>query len=150
MTSCGLLTLTILLALPVCLWAFDSRFGENGSLAVGLAAAICWLAGLLALGVHFLFRDPRHAIASAFGGMLVRTAFVFAWAFIVLERWKHAEEAGFRLAVVVFFLLTLTTETALSLWMLKSQSAGLEVGNVEKTDQSSSLERSHVNKVEAV
>ncbi|WP_166828049.1 hypothetical protein [Thalassoroseus pseudoceratinae] len=129
--SCGLLTATVVLALPLALWFFESRYGVDGAWAAGFAALICWLGGLLALAVHVLFRKPQHAIAAAFGGMLVRTAFVFTWALIILKRWEAAEQSGFRFAVVAFFLLTLTAETALSLWLMRSQLASTSSNEVE-------------------
>lgn len=150
LASCALLTLTVLLALPVALWFFDSRYGLDGRWSVGVAAAICWVGGLLALGVHFLFRKPQHAIAAAFGGMFVRTAFVFAWAIVVLKRWSEAEQSGFRLAVVVFFLLTLTAETALGLWLMRSQLALSNSEGDVQSGQSDSQDLSRVKKVEAV
>jgi hypothetical protein len=99
-------------------WWFIGAFGSDEAEAAGLAAVVCWLSSGMALGVTFVGAQSGRAIAGALGGILFRTGLpLLAMAVGFLIPWLA--RSGFSGRVVTYFLVSLTAETILAVWVAR-------------------------------
>lgn len=89
--------------------------GAVGLAAAAIAAGLCLLGAGLALGVCRLFRDPRHALHGVLIGMLLRMGIPLFSALAFLLQGGPLAKAGLLVYLLVFYLVTLSVQTALSL-----------------------------------
>jgi hypothetical protein len=123
----GWLTLAVLAVYPLLAGAAAAVVGSAAWLAAALAAALCWLGAAIALLIAFRFREPREAIFGVLLGMGFRMGLPLA-ALIVLAKLAPAlADAGFFGLVLGFYLVTLATETLMSLTLLSRKSAAAKV-----------------------
>ena len=105
-------------------WVIDARyflraFSSEEAAVAGVAAGVCWLSSGMALGVTFLGALAGRAIAGALGGILFRTGLPLM-AMAVGSQIPRLAGNGFSGRVVAYFLVSLTTETILAVWVAKS------------------------------
>lgn len=86
-----------------------------GLFAGAAAGGVCLLAAWLALGLSGPLRRPQQTLALVLVGMLVRMGIPLAAALAVCFSGGPLVDAGFLYYLVVFYPLTLTVETFLSL-----------------------------------
>lgn len=137
-TGCGLLALfTVLFYGVVASWTVV-REGANSErltsmlFAAMIAGGICWISSTLALLVTVL-SSPRSAseqgnasaLTGVLGGMLFRMGLPLVAGLILQNQAPSLSAAGVFGYIVAFYLWTLVTETALSLWLLKMNSPRL-------------------------
>lgn len=113
------LIVVVVLCAPLAAWYFGAKYGTDGLVSVGLAAGICTVGGGLALFVRSRFADPTQAVIGTLAAMLTRMMFVLGWLMAFTALRLPLMQAGFPNALVLFFLVTLAAEAALSLRMLK-------------------------------
>ncbi len=89
-------------------------YGADGLAAAGLAAGLCLLGAELALVVCRLFRDPKDALYAVVFGMLLRMGIPLLAALVFCVRGGPLAEAGLLVYLVVFYPVTLSVETVLS------------------------------------
>ena len=100
-------------------WWFVGAFGSDEAQAAGLAAVVCWLSSGMALGVTFAGALAGRAIAGALGGIVFRTGLpLLAMAVGSLIPWLA--RSGFPGRIVAYFLVSLTAETILAVWVARS------------------------------
>jgi hypothetical protein len=117
----GLLTLAVFVTLIVAGWIACSRHGIAGLEAVLVAAGTCWISSVAALYLTEKLRLAGHIIPGVFAGMLLRLALPLATG-IFLSEWGGAlADAGVFGFIVVFYLVTLAVETALSVRLIQQQ-----------------------------
>ncbi len=99
--------------------------GSRQSLAAGgLAWGVCTLAATIALVAGEPLRKPQHVIASVVLGMTVRMGIPLAAA--IFFRQGPLADAGVLYYLILFYTLTLITETLLSLPEKKNTSSRQE------------------------
>jgi len=105
-------------------WVIDARFflgafSSEEAVVAGLAAVVCWLSSGMALGVTFLGALAGRAVAGAFGGIIFRTGLpLMAMALGSQIPWLAGNQFPGR--IVAYFLVSLTAETILAVWVAKS------------------------------
>jgi hypothetical protein len=104
-------------------WFVDARcfiraIASDEAVVAGVAAGVCWVAGGLALGVTFMGALAERAVAGALGGILFRTGIPLL-ALAVGSQVPWLARHGFAGRVVVYFLLSLTVETILAVWLAR-------------------------------
>ncbi|MBX3443041.1 MAG: hypothetical protein KF774_11605 [Planctomyces sp.] len=112
----GVLTGAVLVVLAVDCAVIAEKRGRDGAIAAALAAAVCWMASLLALVVTLGLAKGPQLMVGALGGIVFRTGMPLA-ALAVGNQVRWLSENGFPGQVVVFFLATLTVETILATWL---------------------------------
>jgi hypothetical protein len=88
--------------------------GWGAARIAGLAAGVCWVSGVLALVSTAMLTRAKQPLAGVLSGVLFRTCGPLA-ALAVGTAVRSLAQAGFPGQVVVFFLVTLATETFLAL-----------------------------------
>ena len=104
-------------------WFVDARYfmralGPDEAVVAGVAAGVCWVASVLALGVTFIGAFAGQAVAGALGGIVFRTG-VPLTAMAVGSQVPWLATNGFAGRVVVYFLVSLTAETILVVWIAR-------------------------------
>jgi hypothetical protein len=89
--------------------------GWRGVMAAVTAAAACWLGAALALAVGRAHHGPLQALYAMVSGMLLRMAVPLAACAVLQSQGGPLAEAGIVYYAVVFYLVTLTIDTALTL-----------------------------------
>jgi hypothetical protein len=97
-------------------WCFIGAFGSDEAQVAGLAAVVCWLSSGMALGVTFMGAQAGRAIAGALGGIIFRTGLPLL-AMAVGSQIPWLARSGFPGRVVPYFLVSLTAETILAVWV---------------------------------
>jgi hypothetical protein len=108
----------LVIAWVVDAWCFLGAFGSEEAQVAGLAAAVCWLSSGMALGVSFFGAVIGRAIAGALGGIIFRTGLpLLAMAVGFQIPWLARN--GFPGRIVTYFLVSLTAETILAVWLAR-------------------------------
>ena len=89
--------------------------GHIGMLAATVAAAACLLGGTLALVISGLFQDPAQAFAGVLLGMVAGMGVPLAVAVACHVGGGELSRAGVMFYLLIFFPITLTVKTVLSL-----------------------------------
>ena len=111
----ALLTLTFVLAFPVFGYFAFRVHGWDGVAAAAVAALICWVAGVIALAMVFVFPEPQQ-VANAVGlGMLVRMGIALLAGIFFTKTGGPLVDAGVFGMIVGFYLIGLLVETLLAL-----------------------------------
>ena len=97
--------------LPVAGW----MDGGAGVAAAAVAAAVCMSGAAGALGISHLLRGPELALPSLLLGMAARTGLPLLLAIVIQFRGGPLADAGFLYYLLVFYPVTLSLETVLSL-----------------------------------
>ena len=110
-------------------WYGWTQSGKLGVAAAAVASLLCWVSGMLSLGLMLLFRDPANAVSGLLLGMLFRMGIPLG-AGVVLQN-SHSEllKAGVLGMTVGMYLLGLCVETLCACWILESSAsaAGTEM-----------------------
>jgi hypothetical protein len=92
-----------------------STAGWLGAVALATAAVACLLGASLALLISERWQPPEHVLIALLLGMLARMGFPLGVALSCLGGGRTLADAGLLYYLLVFFPLTLTIETMLSL-----------------------------------
>lgn len=133
--SCLALTAVVLLALLVVGGIVAGTRGMNGVLAASVAAAICWLGSIIALLLSGYTSRSNQAVQGHLLGMFFRLGLPLGIGTIIQDAGGLLAEAGVLGLIVVFYLVTLVTETFLSLQFIRHSKPGAEKpGAVNQSD----------------
>lgn len=116
--ACLLLGTTAVLAGVAAGWVGFHRHGLAGLAAVVAADVTCTLAAAAALVLAGSLRNTPHAVSGILGGTLVRMLAPLAVALGCRLTAPELVRAGLFGWLLLFFLLTLTVETLLLVWVL--------------------------------
>lgn len=105
---------------PVVFWVR----GPASAGAAAAAAALCLLGAALALAASAAFRDPSHTVHAVWLGMLLRMAIPLLVVLAIGLGGSRAAEADLLVYLVVFYPVTLATQTVLSVARRRSQDRG--------------------------
>ncbi len=94
-------------------WAVSGN--RTGLLAGAAASGVCLLAAWTALCLGEPLRKPQHLVALVVAGTLVRMGIPLVAALAVFFRRGPLADAGFLYYLILFYPVTLTAETFLSL-----------------------------------
>jgi hypothetical protein len=83
--------------------------------AAAVAAVFCLAGATIALMAGLLLRGPKHALAALLAGMAARMGIPLAFGLAIHLQGGPLAEAGLLYYLLVFYPVTLTAETALSL-----------------------------------
>lgn len=114
-TLLACLTLVLLVVFPGFAWYGYHGSGPVGLQAAAIAAAICWLGAAGALASAYFFRDSQQAAASLTLGMVFRMGLPLGCVLWLLSQGGPLVDAGIVGMIVVYYLVALVVETALSL-----------------------------------
>lgn len=89
--------------------------GWAGAGAVALAGVVCLAGASAALVISSILRGPHFVLPAMLLGMLIRMGLPLSLALIVHFRGGPLAESGFLVYLLVFYPVTLTVETILSL-----------------------------------
>ena len=111
--------------LMIAAWPIDAAMatqltGRSAWAASASAAAICWASATLSLILSHLLRLRGSPVAGLLLGMVVRMTIPLVIALVIAVQRSAMLGAGLAAQLVVFYLLALTAETALSLMLAKS------------------------------
>jgi hypothetical protein len=109
----------LVIAWVVDAWRFIGAFSSEEAQVAGLAAGVCWLSSGMALGVTFMGALAGKAIAGALGGIIFRTGLPLL-AMAVGSQIPQLARSGFPGRIVTYFLVSLTAETILAVWVARS------------------------------
>ncbi len=124
LSSCVLwLTVAMGGVLPLAAGGAYALYGRNGLAAAGVAFAVCWVAGVLALAITRFSRDPQRAMAGLVLAMLVRMGLPLAAGLTLGRGGGPLAEGGVFGLIVLFFLVMLTVETFLSVRLVNSKTS---------------------------
>jgi hypothetical protein len=119
--ACALLALSVLIVFPIVGYFAYAEFGTAGLEAAGVAASVCWIAATAALMLTGMIGKSPSAVS----GILVAGALRFALPLLVGSGLQFVggtlAESGVFGWIVVFYLLTLTVETTLSVLVHRDQ-----------------------------
>ncbi|MBI3464813.1 MAG: hypothetical protein HY000_17430 [Planctomycetes bacterium] len=111
----------MVLAFPFVGYFAYVNYGVAGVRTAGVAAAICWLAATVALLVSGCLRNSPHAVA----GILIASGLRFGPPLVSGITLQHSggilAETGIFHWIVIFYLLTLFVDTALSVSLDRKQ-----------------------------
>ncbi|MCO6458014.1 MAG: hypothetical protein J5I93_22145 [Pirellulaceae bacterium] len=109
------LTLALAVVFPGFAWFGYSSHGAVGLQAAAIAAGICWLGAAGALSSAFFFRHAQQAMSALVLGMLFRMGLPLGCVLALLSQGGPLVDAGIVGLIVVYYLVSLVVETALSL-----------------------------------
>jgi hypothetical protein len=122
--SCTILTALVIVAIPIATLARAHWFGSPNWFATSVAAAVCWLGATVSLVIAFRARRRGAVITGLLVSMLVRMAIPLGIATLSVFSRSALAEGGLLGQLLIFYLLTLTVETLLSVSLVKSVSDG--------------------------
>lgn len=111
--SCLLLAVVMLLAFGGVALVAGSSFGREYVAGAAVAATVCWLAATAALVVTVMFHGTPQAVSGVLLGIGLRTGVPFGAAIILSGLERSLPLRGVFAFFVVFYLLSLATETIL-------------------------------------
>jgi hypothetical protein len=126
----ALLALSVVLVFPFVGYCAYVEFGVAGVKTAGVAAAICWLAATLALLVTGSVRNSPHAVAGILIAGGLRFALPLVSGFALQHSGGDLAETGIFRWMLIFYLLTLSVETVLSVSLDHKQCQGDGKGSV--------------------
>ena len=113
--ACALLTIALLAALPCFVVYGYLAGGLAGVLAALVACGICLFAGTLALSITAILQRLNQGVQGILGAMLVRMGVPLVALFLLPEVGGPLVAGGVTGMLMVYYLITLTVETWLSL-----------------------------------
>jgi hypothetical protein len=121
------LTLAVLIMYPVFGGVAAALVGPSAWQSAALAAFICWLGAASALAVAGLFREPREAMYGLLIGIGLRMGLPLAAVMALARLAPGLRESGFFVLILAFYLVTLATETLLTLKVVPHKPSAAEV-----------------------
>jgi len=88
--------------------------GTQGLVAALIAASVCWLGAVMALIVTSRPADARQAISMVYAAVLLRGAFPLVVAVVLRSGYPSLVAAGLMIYIILFYLVTLASETFFS------------------------------------
>jgi hypothetical protein len=117
--ACIILSAIVLVAIPIAAQLATQWRGSSTWFATLVAAGVCWLGATVSLVVAYLGRQRGAAMMGLMLSMLVRMAIPLAIALLVVTSHSALAEGGLMGQLLIFYLLTLTVETLLSVSLVK-------------------------------
>ncbi len=114
------LTAVFAVTLPIFACFGYQSHGEVGIMAAVVAAAICWIAGLVALAFLVLLRQPQQVVNAIGLSMLFRMGIPMAAGIFLTSLGGPLAEAGVFGMIVGFYLVGLLVETLLAVRLVSS------------------------------
>ena len=114
------LTAVVLAAWPIVAAVSTAQKGTSTWAAAGLAAGICWLGATMALVLLACFRDPKTAVQGVLLGMVFRLGLPLVGGLTLSQQSAVLRDAGFFGLVLIFYFVTLATETLLAVSMVNN------------------------------
>jgi hypothetical protein len=124
--SCGLLSLVIAAGYAVVGSFAVGWYGTDGLVAAAVAAAVCWVSGVLALLLTACFRGPQQALYGMLVGMLFCMGLPLAIGVPVVQSGSFLVKAGVLVDMMVFYVLTLTVKTWASVRSIRREQQALK------------------------
>lgn len=121
--ACAILAAIEVVAVPVAALLATRLRGSPTWTATLIAAGVCWLGATVSLVVAYQGRQRGNALMGLMLSMLVRMAIPLAIALLIVTSRSTLAEGGLLGQLLVFYLLTLTVETLLSVSLVKSASS---------------------------
>jgi hypothetical protein len=120
------LVLTLLMAIAggLAVVVGHNKFGQAGIVTASIAGTVCWLSALAALLVVAMTTATPSALAGVFGAMALRSGIPFVSAAVLATLVPSLKSSGLIGMFLVFFLVSLTVETVLSVVIVSGPSAG--------------------------
>ncbi len=106
----GALGACLIVIAPLSRWAF----GELGLVTAAMAALLCWFAGLLALIVTRMVAPPDQVTVHVISGMMIRMGIPLGGCLLIETVRPEWIAAGFAICLIPAFLVSLATETVLT------------------------------------
>ncbi len=122
--ACIILTAVVLVAIPLAALLATQWRGSSTWTATLVAAGVCWLGAMVSLVVAYQGRQHGAAMLGMMLSMLVRMAIPLAIALLVVTSHSTLAEGGLLGQLLIFYLLTLTVETLLSVSLVKGATKG--------------------------
>lgn len=119
--ACALLVLALLAPFPFFAWYGYADAGASGMLAASVAGLLCLVAGGAALVSTGLMagKGPQSAVSGTLLGVLLQMIIPMA-ALVVFQRiGGPLTEAGVVGMLLVYYLVMLSAETSLAVWLLR-------------------------------
>lgn len=91
--------------------------GSAGVVASIVAGGVCWGGCLVALVLAGVFSDPKHFLYGWLFGLVFRMVIPFMVGLMLAKSGGPLAEAGVFGMIVVYYLIGLTAETALAVWL---------------------------------
>lgn len=120
---CLWLSVVVLAVLPVMAGYGYSAYGRMGVYAALAAAGICWLGAVIALVVTALTRGAQSGGYGLLLGIAFRTGIPLVASMMLKEQGGPLAEAGVFGMIVVYYLITLTSETLLAMRLIQPNPA---------------------------
>ncbi len=98
--------------------------GSQGAIAAAVAALVCWIGAIVALGAAAIFHGPAGAMPRMLVGMLGRTLFPLVLGVTLHFKVPALAEGGMVFYLLVFYFLAMATETVLLVAQVSSTRAG--------------------------
>jgi hypothetical protein len=119
-TACGLLALVMILPLiGLVAWGY-SRHGQPGVIAAVVAVLVCWLSATIALVLAGLLAGTPLSLQGQLASVFPRTLVPILFAIFFEMAVPPLAQAGIFGMMVPAYLVALTTETLLSIWLTGS------------------------------
>ncbi len=118
---------TLVSAVVVAVWALVapvaySISGVWGLIAAGAGAGVCWLGAQLAVAIASLFRGPEAVLQRVLLGMLARTMIPLVLGVALHFKFPSLADAGVVAYLLLFYFVTMATDTMLTLTQIPSSS----------------------------
>ena len=116
-TAIAILALVIAGVFPLFAWYGYQRYGTTGLATAGIAAAICFFSGALALVVTGRSIGSNSPVGLLFS-MLIRTGIPLAAGLVLSSNFEILRNAGVFGMILVYYLITLSVETTLAVRLI--------------------------------
>lgn len=116
------LALILAVPLPLIAWVQYRSFGSDGLMATFVGAAVCLVAGLLALAVTGLGQEMGEGfggLSGLLGSILIRTGIPLGAGLAFQSRGGPLANAGVFGVIMVYYLIMLTAETILAVQAIR-------------------------------
>lgn len=120
-----ILTFIMLGAFPLFATWGHVHDGLAGVAASAVAGGVCWGGCLVALVLAGWFRDPKHFLYGWLLGLVFRMVIPFMVGLGLAKSGGPLAEAGVFGMIVVYYLIGLTAETSLAVWLRGSRDGGI-------------------------
>jgi hypothetical protein len=125
LSACLMLTAIVVIAYPLVAVVAEQLMHKPVWETAGVAAGVCWFGSTLALVFFHLLRQAGNVAAATLLGMLFRIAIpLVAVVLVYSQGGKLVDEEFFKL-VLVFYFVTLTADTLLTLRLAKAAATGV-------------------------
>ena len=123
-SACVALALSVVVAFPVVGYVAYVKFGVAGIRSAGVAATVCWLAATVALVVTGFVKQSPNGVAGILVASALRFGLPLVAGVVVQNAGGPLADSSFLRWIVVFYLITLTVETTLSVVLHRHQNQG--------------------------